>query len=1156
MDPLSITLAVISLTTAVKDMVELGQKIHESFAKVSTNLRNAQRVAEDIKELVEEIKVFCDGHKEALNNMKDFRLAIHGLLGKLRSFETSILPLLPQTGGRRRDRFFQGWDAWRNNDRVEESIVHLQSDIVKVIRRHIMKSAMRTEVKLEAIHQDAGSGFISITQDLEVVRRDVSAIAAVAVPHYSYESSATFRNQLNHSIDMFARSSPSTSVPMLRTPNVITEEVTTTIYIKAQIDSIAMIVKKMSMLPASAGNHAVSNSVTQFMMEPEIKEESMSITHLRRHAVREVSSIRDLLDTPSGRVISIQDGATALIRLSAALEILGMDHESRLLRTWSITLARLLFDASGGEQPDHGAHLALCLLHQSWGYDSSGDRIQSLRVIEEAHTITQNLSNRYSGQVSLQILYSYVLLEHASLVSSEQSLKMSIEAIQVLEGILNIRAFTQSTSFDKIEGVVEPSSAFLHRLFSSTPPINAVRIYAYALQNLGYYLVIGGNPQNSLNLARLAIALRRKVVSIYGHEHKAALAFALSVLVEDETANHIPREELVNLADECIQLLRELTEKNPLFYARKLVSVLWVKATALQRLNRNTEAVTTWEEAASLAGRIIQDSELHATVLLNLSSELRFSERYDDAVRTRRLAINMYQHEDETQAKHYLFLCQDLQHLRCYKESVNAAQMSVTLYRRLAIKDPERWTSFLTHGLSKLALCMARSGDYSEARIAWMESVTMLDSYLNTNPNANMAVIDRYLGVNGLDIRPFISYILQNKEESLKVCSTAVQYLRQLSDTYPQNAHIFLLYLLQAEFCYAYNMLRFGCLQDVLQFIGHWPDRWRNKPGPIPDSEIGRWHAALITLKADALHAQGCTEQALLATRTVHDITTLSVSTNLPSFHEMICSMIQEAQLRVALGDSKGALQVAEEALRLSKGHKLKQIEIDCLVRSLHGVAFSALSCCNYTRAIEAAQEGFDITSNSIWRYSNSEYRIFLRPSMFSVLSSAEANLGRYGIALDYARRAVDASLEIGWMKAYISATTVERSCMETRGNLAEILLATGDLVQARQICQELRAYFSDIVETRMGGYRDLGPILRMLGILCCSEGHHEEGDAAAKELTQIMKTLGAAFPSLQEEVKIRLRHQTQVPILKILDEMCEKLDCGHQAGIISLFTV
>lgn len=100
MDPLSLTLAVISLTSTVKSLVEFGRQIHESFAKVnkstsslvssipkmltitqvSNNLRNAQRVAEEIKEMVEEICVFCEHHENALADMKDFRLAMQSLV--------------------------------------------------------------------------------------------------------------------------------------------------------------------------------------------------------------------------------------------------------------------------------------------------------------------------------------------------------------------------------------------------------------------------------------------------------------------------------------------------------------------------------------------------------------------------------------------------------------------------------------------------------------------------------------------------------------------------------------------------------------------------------------------------------------------------------------------------------------------------------------------------------------------------------------------------------------------------------------------------------------------------------------------------------------------------------------------------------------------
>jgi len=38
MDPLSITLAVVTFATALKDIIELSQKIEQSFSKVSSTL--------------------------------------------------------------------------------------------------------------------------------------------------------------------------------------------------------------------------------------------------------------------------------------------------------------------------------------------------------------------------------------------------------------------------------------------------------------------------------------------------------------------------------------------------------------------------------------------------------------------------------------------------------------------------------------------------------------------------------------------------------------------------------------------------------------------------------------------------------------------------------------------------------------------------------------------------------------------------------------------------------------------------------------------------------------------------------------------------------------------------------------------------------------
>ncbi|KAF5319505.1 hypothetical protein D9619_008402 [Psilocybe cf. subviscida] len=858
MDPLSVTLAVVSFATAVKDLVELGQKIYESFEKASNNLRNAQRVAEDVKEMLEEIKIFCERHKDSINDMKDFCLALQCLLGKFRSFETSILPLLPhrQTGGRK-SSILRGW--W-NNKKIEESILDLQNHIVKVMRRHMMKSTMRTEVKLEAIHRETRRGL----EVLDIVRRDVSAMrittaATTTMTHRSNESSGRTSDEFNRSVIIFAQSTHSTSTPMLRTPNVITEELMTAAYIKLHINDVAMTVEKMSTLPASSLS---LNNVPPFEFSLALEEMSMGITHLRRHVVRQVTRLRDLLDTERIHTVSIYDSARALYGLSVGLHILNMGHESILVCKWAITLARMLVEASGGGQPDLAADLALYLLNQSIYSKNPGDATQSLQAVEEAYAVTRDLRSHYGGETYFQILYSKVLFQYATMVDTQRAIDMSIEAVQVLEELLNVRAFTRSSLPNKIEGVVEPSSSFLDSLFSSAAPIDAIILYGEALQSLETYLFIDGHSEN--RLLRLTIAVRREMVSIYGDECKSELATALSFRLQGSTYSSgiplgIPLDQVIDMADECSQLLRELAAKNPLRYALSLVSVLWAKAATLQSFHRDAEAITTWEEVVSIAGQIIQDSQLHATALSNLTGQLRHLKRHNDAVQTGTLAINTYHEKAETQAQRYFDLCKDLQHLQRYKESAEAAQKSVALYRHLAMRNSGTWMGDLTAGLSNLAHCLAASGDYSTALMAWKESVSMIDSFLNTNlnPDESSVTIDKYL--TALHTHVLISYVLEGEDKCLDVCSTAVQHLLRLSEIYPQSAAV-IKALLQAECCYAYNMLRFGHLQDALDYIEPYFDVWTSEWEDLIN--FRSWHATMVHLKADVLDAQGCTETA------------------------------------------------------------------------------------------------------------------------------------------------------------------------------------------------------------------------------------------------------------------------------------------------------
>lgn len=170
--------------------------------------------------------------------------------------------------------------------------------------------------------------------------------------------------------------------PMLRTPNVITEELMITAYIKLQVNIIVMTLEKMLALPASTSNGVAPINIENFCLDAIIDEASMSIAHLRQHVVQQATTVRNLLDSERKRTaVVMHEGACALDKLSLGLEALGMGDESIQISNCAATLARTLVDASGGRLPDPAAILAFYLLRQSTQYYINGDKIRSLQAV-------------------------------------------------------------------------------------------------------------------------------------------------------------------------------------------------------------------------------------------------------------------------------------------------------------------------------------------------------------------------------------------------------------------------------------------------------------------------------------------------------------------------------------------------------------------------------------------------------------------------------------------------------------------------------------------------------------------------------------------------------------------------------------------------------
>jgi len=98
-DPLSLTLAAITLATALKDVIELAQKLNDSFKQVrrteytgslllnsydvsqhALNLQEAKSLAEETLEIVQDIEKFYGRHAKTLDDDSDLRESVAYLL--------------------------------------------------------------------------------------------------------------------------------------------------------------------------------------------------------------------------------------------------------------------------------------------------------------------------------------------------------------------------------------------------------------------------------------------------------------------------------------------------------------------------------------------------------------------------------------------------------------------------------------------------------------------------------------------------------------------------------------------------------------------------------------------------------------------------------------------------------------------------------------------------------------------------------------------------------------------------------------------------------------------------------------------------------------------------------------------------------------------
>ncbi|KAF4609862.1 hypothetical protein D9613_010382 [Agrocybe pediades] len=385
-DPLSTTLAAITFGTALKDVIELAVKLHESFKKHAHNMRAAESLAEDTLKILQDIENFYIARGATLDDLPDVRDAVARLSRDMRYVYEQCLPILqlgnsPERGLRR--TLFK-IEQWRSR-KVESDIRNLREEANKCYRRFTRHTQLGTAVAIGELKCAVSEGFSGITRQLSALQ-------------VSDENVLAFMG--------FARTVLSTLPPGV----MLSEDLVFKLCVRAE----------------EPDDHHIQPFNIQFSF---LFRTSKAVDYVRGNAVTELIRVQQGLLNIGAGGNPIQEGAWALYNLSIDLQQLEMYSESLILSTWTVDLYKTL---SKSHWDVYVPHLALAFFNLAMSSYRTGDFAQAVATTTECLSLLKTCASTFETEsLTARVLSQSALLrraigEHpsASLQDAEDSVAM------------------------------------------------------------------------------------------------------------------------------------------------------------------------------------------------------------------------------------------------------------------------------------------------------------------------------------------------------------------------------------------------------------------------------------------------------------------------------------------------------------------------------------------------------------------------------------------------------------------------------------------------------------------------------------------------------------------------------------------------------------
>ncbi|KAF9537535.1 hypothetical protein CPC08DRAFT_771275, partial [Agrocybe pediades] len=658
-DPLSITLAAITLGTALKDLTELAMKLHSSFKKHPHNMRAAQSLAEDTLEIVQDIEKFYIERGDVLDNLPEVRDAVARLLSlSMTNVRVSLyynLETLRKAG--------YGGLCSRSNSggarKVELDIRNIREQANKCYRRFTRRAQLGTAVAMGELKCAVSEGFSGMNRQLSALQ-------------VSDENVLAFMGS--------TRAVLSTLPPDV----MLSEDLVSKLYIRGHVRKLDDILQNL----ASKQSYSVEEP-DDFHTQPLALraflwfKTSEATEYARGTTVTELIRVQQGLLNVAAGGNPIQDGAWALDNLSVDLRQLKMYPESLTLSTWSVDLYKTL---AKSHRDVYALHLALAFFNLAMSSYETDDFAQAMAMTTESLSLLKTCAPTFEMEyLTARGLSGSAHFRHAIGEHSSASLQDAEDSVAMFERL----GANQMALIGPQQG--ENYATFALQM---TEGDRAAYHYANALDVQRGFLYDIERYQEALYAGSKALRLYRVLGQHYKHINiQSKVASLCDSLCDHVFRDVIPLSSALEYAQEAVQIWEDVQGPTAV-EEEAILDCLATQTEILIKMGRPSDALTVFQKLSRRVRTMATNQRMYIHKLQDLASSLFSTTHYAEATTASRTIVEIYRQSVDSLPTSQRFLidilldhvnhCNYANHI---SEALSCSDEALAIARQQCLKD-------------------------------------------------------------------------------------------------------------------------------------------------------------------------------------------------------------------------------------------------------------------------------------------------------------------------------------------------------------------------------------------------------------------------------------------------------------------------------------